>query len=103
MHQKGFFGVQDQLHSDELLLMLDYGIFYEFIDMKTYGTQNEKVIPLADVVVGTQYAVIISTNAGLWRYHIGDTYSLYLHCALSLQNNGQNQTLCQCIRGGAGD
>jgi hypothetical protein len=41
--------------------------------MKTYGTQNEKVIPLADVVVGTQYAVIISTNAGLWRYHIGDT------------------------------
>jgi hypothetical protein len=70
---EGFFGVQDQLHSDELLLMLDYGIFYEFIDMKTYGTQNEKVIPLADVVVGTQYAVIISTNAGLWRYHIGDT------------------------------
>jgi hypothetical protein len=70
---EGFFGVQDQLHSDELLLMLDYGIFYEFIDMKTYGTQNEKVIPLSDVVVGTQYAVIISTNAGLWRYHIGDT------------------------------
>ena len=70
---EGFFGVQDQLHSDELLLMLDYGIFYEFIDMKTYGTQNEKVIPLADVVVGTKYAVIISTNAGLWRYHIGDT------------------------------
>ena len=70
---EGFFGVQDQLNSDELLLMLDYGIFYEFIDMKTYGTQNEKTIPLSDVVVGRQYAVIISTNAGLWRYHIGDT------------------------------
>ena len=70
---EGFFGVQDQLHSDELLLMLDYGIFYEFIDMKTYGTKNEKVIPLSAVEVGTQYAVIISTNAGLWRYNIGDT------------------------------
>ena len=70
---EGFFGVQDQLNSDELLLMLDYGIFYEFIDMKTYGTQNERIIPLSDVVVGKQYAVIISTNAGLWRYHIGDT------------------------------
>tara|TARA_B100001093_G_scaffold466704_1_gene485297 strand:+ start:64 stop:1572 length:1509 start_codon:yes stop_codon:yes gene_type:complete len=70
---EGFFGVQDQLNSDELLLMLDYGIFYEFIDMKAYGTQNERIIPLSDVVVGKQYAVIISTNAGLWRYHIGDT------------------------------
>ena len=70
---EGFFGVQDQLDSDELLLMLDYGIFYEFIDMKAYGTQNERIIPLSDVVVGKQYAVIISTNAGLWRYHIGDT------------------------------
>ena len=70
---EGFFGVQDQLNSDELLLMLDYGIFYEFIDMKAYGSQNERIIPLSDVVVGKQYAVIISTNAGLWRYHIGDT------------------------------
>ncbi len=70
---EGFFGVQDQLHSDELLLMLDYGIFYEFIPMKTYRTKHEKVIPLSDVEVGIQYAVIISTNAGLWRYHIGDT------------------------------
>lgn len=70
---EGFFGIQDRLDSDELLLMLDYGIFYEFISMKTYGTKDEKVIPLSDVVVGEQYAMIISTNAGLWRYHIGDT------------------------------
>ena len=70
---EGFFGVQDRLDSDELLLMLDYGIFYEFIPMKTYGTKDETVIPLSDVRVGEQYAVIISTNAGLWRYHIGDT------------------------------
>ena len=70
---EGFFGVQDQLHSNELLLMLDYGIFYEFIPMKTHGTKDEKVIPLSQVEVGVHYAVIISTNAGLWRYHIGDT------------------------------
>ena len=70
---EGFFGVQDQLNSDELLLMLDYGIFYEFIPMKTYGTKKQHVIPLSDVVIGEQYAVIISTNAGLWRYNIGDT------------------------------
>lgn len=70
---EGFFGVQDQLHSNELLLMLDYGIFYEFIPMNTYNTKDEKVIPLSEVEVGVQYAVIISTNAGLWRYHIGDT------------------------------
>lgn len=70
---EGFFGVQDQLNSNELLLMLDYGIFYEFIPMKTYGTENERIIPLSEVMLGVPYAVIISTNAGLWRYHIGDT------------------------------
>ena len=64
---EGFFGVQDRLDSDELLLMLDYGIFYEFIPMKTYGTKDETVIPLSDVRVGEQYAVIISINAGLRR------------------------------------
>lgn len=70
---EGFFAIQDQNNSHELLLMLDYGIFYEFIPMDTYGTKNEKVIPLSDVEVGKNYAVIISTNAGLWRYKIGDT------------------------------
>jgi len=70
---EGFFAIQDQNNSSELLLMLDYGIFYEFIDMSTYGTQQEKVIPLSDVKKGVNYAVIITTNAGLWRYKIGDT------------------------------
>ncbi len=53
--------------------MLDYGIFYEFIPMDTYKTPNQKVIPLGEVEVGVNYAVIITTNAGLWRYKIGDT------------------------------
>jgi hypothetical protein len=70
---EGFFAIQDRNHSDELLLMLDYGIFYEFIPMNTYGTAAEKVIPLSEVEKGKNYAIIVTTNAGLWRYKIGDT------------------------------
>jgi len=70
---EGFFGIQDQNNSDELLLMLDYGIFYEFIPMCTYGLPNQKVVRLAEVEKDKNYAVVISTNAGLWRYQIGDT------------------------------
>ena len=70
---EGFFAIQDQNNSGDLLLMLDYGIFYEFIPMEAYGTPQQKVIPLSDVKLNTNYAVIITTNAGLWRYKIGDT------------------------------
>ena len=70
---EGFFGIQDQNDSDELLLMLDYGIFYEFIPMDTYGTSNQTVIRLSEVEAEKNYAVVITTNAGLWRYQIGDT------------------------------
>ncbi|QFZ54199.1 GH3 auxin-responsive promoter family protein [Oceanihabitans sp. IOP_32] len=70
---EGFFAIQDQNNSDELLLMLDYGIFYEFIPMNIYGSKEEKAIPLSDVQLNQNYAVVITTNAGLWRYKIGDT------------------------------
>ena len=71
---EGFFGIQDQVDSDELLLMLDYGIFYEFIPMSEYmGKDSETVIPLKDVEIGVNYALVISTNGGLWRYILGDT------------------------------
>ena len=70
---EGFFAIQDQNYSGDLLLMLDYGIFYEFIPMDTYGSEEQKVIPLSEVKLNTNYAVIITTNAGLWRYKIGDT------------------------------
>jgi len=53
--------------------MLDYGIFYEFIPMETYGTSEEKIIPLGNVELEKNYAIVITTNAGLWRYKIGDT------------------------------
>ncbi|NVN19658.1 hypothetical protein GUA46_15025 [Muricauda sp. HICW] len=69
---EGFFGIQDQNNSDELLLMLDYGIFYEFIPMGVNG-EGEQAIPLWDVQLGVNYAMVITTNAGLWRYKIGDT------------------------------
>ncbi|MEJ2584343.1 MAG: GH3 auxin-responsive promoter family protein [Robiginitalea sp.] len=70
---EGFFAIQDQNFSDDLLLMLDYGIFYEFIPMATFGTPDQKVLPLWEVETGVNYAIIITTNAGLWRYQIGDT------------------------------
>jgi hypothetical protein len=70
---EGFFGLQDQPNSDELLLMLDYGIFYEFIPMEELEKENAKTIALSDVKLEKNYAVVITTNAGLWRYSIGDT------------------------------
>lgn len=69
---EGFFGIQDKNDSNELLLMLDYGIFYEFIPFDNSDKSSE-VIPLSKVVLNVNYAVIITTNAGLWRYQIGDT------------------------------
>ncbi len=70
---EGFFAIQDLNYSNDLLLMLDYGIFYEFIPMDTFGTPNQIVIPLAEVELFKNYAVVITTNSGLWRYLIGDT------------------------------
>ncbi len=70
---EGFFGIQDQKDSDELLLMLDYGIFYEFIPFEEADSENPKAIPLHEVELNRNYAMVITTNAGLWRYSLGDT------------------------------
>ncbi|ENI5845036.1 GH3 auxin-responsive promoter family protein [Flavobacterium psychrophilum] len=70
---EGFFAIQDLNNSNDLLLMLDYGIFYEFISMDIFGTPNEKIIRLAEVEINKNYAIVITTNSGLWRYLIGDT------------------------------
>ncbi len=67
---EGFFAIQDQNRSTELLLMLDYGIFYEFIPVN--GSESE-IVSLADVKLNTNYEMVITTNSGLWRYKIGDT------------------------------
>lgn len=70
---EGFFAIQDQHGSDEMLLMLDYGIFYEFIPMESFDENNLEAIPLEKVEIGKNYAMVITTNSGLWRYLIGDT------------------------------
>jgi GH3 auxin-responsive promoter len=70
---EGFFGIQDQKDSDELLLMLDYGVFYEFIPPEEMDKEYPRAVSLADVEIGKNYAMVITTNAGLWRYNIGDT------------------------------
>lgn len=71
---EGFFGIQDDLNRpNEMLLMLDYGIFYEFIPMGETGEEMDSIVPLERVELGVNYAVVITTNSGLWRYKIGDT------------------------------
>jgi len=70
---EGFFGIQDQSDSEDLLLMLDYGVFYEFIRVEDLDKEYPEALPLAEVEVGKNYAMVITTNAGLWRYNIGDT------------------------------
>ena len=70
---EGFFGIQDRSDSHDMLLMLDYGIFYEFIPMEDWESDDPKTLSLGEVELGKTYATVITTNAGLWRYKIGDT------------------------------
>lgn len=70
---EGYFGIQDMKDSKELLLMLDYGIYYEFMPLDELDKENPKTLALDEVETGVNYALIISTNAGLWRYLLGDT------------------------------
>jgi hypothetical protein len=71
---EGFFAIQDDLSlPDEMLLMLDYGIFYEFIPIGPHGEEVDQIVSLDQVMLGVNYAMLITTNSGLWRYKIGDT------------------------------
>lgn len=70
---EGFFGIQDDPDSTSMLLMLDYGVFYEFMPMSELGKDHPKTLLLDEVELNKDYALIISTNGGLWRYMIGDT------------------------------
>ncbi|MCI7310255.1 MAG: GH3 auxin-responsive promoter family protein [Prevotella sp.] len=70
---EGFFGIQDDPADESMLLMLDYGVFYEFIPMDEFENDNPTVVPLWGVEKGKNYAMVISTSCGLWRYVIGDT------------------------------
>ncbi|MFV0289709.1 MAG: GH3 auxin-responsive promoter family protein [Mangrovibacterium sp.] len=70
---EGFFAIQDEFDKDDMLLMLDSGIYYEFIDMTDFYKENPRVLAIEDVELNRNYAIVISTNGGLWRYLIGDT------------------------------
>jgi hypothetical protein len=70
---EGFFGIQDDPGKRDMLLMLDYGIFYEFIPADTINSDSPPVYTIGEVETGVNYAIIISTNGGLWRYMMGDT------------------------------
>ncbi len=70
---EGYFGTQNDLSDPSMLLMIDYGVFYEFIPMEDIEKQNPHVLSLAEVELNRNYAMLISTSSGLWRYMIGDT------------------------------
>jgi hypothetical protein len=70
---EGFFGIQDDPKRSDMLLMLDYGIFYEFIPAESVNSPSPPVYTIGEVKKGVNYAIIISTNGGLWRYMMGDT------------------------------
>ena len=70
---EGFFGLQDDPADKSMLLMIDYGVFYEFIPMDEFDKENPTVVPLWGVEKDKNYAMLISTSCGLWRYVIGDT------------------------------
>ncbi len=79
---EGFFAIQDNPFSNDMLLMLDYGIFYEFVPLEQLDEPNPEVFTIGNVKKNVNYAIVISSNAGLWRYLIGDTVkftSLYPH------------------------
>jgi hypothetical protein len=70
---EGFFSIQYDLSSPDMLLMLDYGIYYEFMPMDEVGKEDPRTLQLDEIELGRNYAPVITTNAGLWRYLIGDT------------------------------
>lgn len=88
---EGFFGIQDGKETDDMLLMLDYGIFYEFIPVNEMGQSLRDAIPLQEVKTGVNYAMVITTNAGLWRYQIGDTVIFTSTCPYKIKITGRTR------------
>jgi hypothetical protein len=88
---EGFFAIQDNPASNDMLLMLDYGVFYEFIPMDEFGKDNPRVLTLEEVELNENYAFVISTNAGLWRYMIGDTVKFTCRNPYKLKITGRTK------------
>lgn len=88
---EGFFALQDRLDRDDLLLMLDYGIFYEFMPASEWESSRPRTVGLAEVELGENYALVISTNAGLWRYIVGDTVRFTSRYPFRIQVSGRTR------------
>ncbi len=88
---EGFFAVQDDFKSKDMLLLLDNGIYYEFLPVEEWSKEYPKAIPLAEVETGKNYALVISTNAGLWRYVPGDTVTFTSTYPYKIQITGRTK------------
>jgi hypothetical protein len=88
---EGFFGIQDRLGADDMLLMLDYGILYEFMPLSEIDSPHPRTLSLEEVEVGESYALVISTNAGLWRYLVGDTVRFTSRYPFRIQVSGRTR------------
>ena len=95
---EGFFGIQDQINSDEMLLMLDYGIYFEFIPMESFNdVKSKEVVSLKNIELGQNYAVVISTNGGLWRYILGDTIRFTSRSPYRFKITGRTKSYINCF------
>ena len=88
---EGFFGIQDDPNDKSMLLMLDYGVYYEFLPMDEFENEKPNIVPLEGVEVGRNYAMIISTVCGLWRYEIGDTIQFTSVCPYKFVITGRTK------------
>lgn len=89
---EGFFGIQDTVNGNDMLLMLDYGIFYEFIPLENVHDEQPKALTLEQVELNKNYAIVITTNAGLWRYMIGDTVKFTSLSPYRIKISGRTKT-----------
>jgi len=86
---EGFFAAQVSPEEEGMLLFTENGIFYEFMPVSEYGKPNPQTIGLKDIVVGENYAIVISTNGGLWRYLVGDTVQFISKYPFKLKVSGR--------------
>ena len=94
---EGFFGIEDKRNSNNMLLMLDYGIFYEFLPVDEMSEENPKTYRLDEVEPDTNYALVISTNGGLWRYMIGDTIKFTSLNPYRIQITGRTKNFINAV------
>ncbi|MBP6978850.1 MAG: GH3 auxin-responsive promoter family protein [Lentimicrobiaceae bacterium] len=94
---EGFFGIQDLPDNDSMLLMLDYGIFYEFFTTDQLQQEQPRAKTLDEIVTGENYAMVITTNAGLWRYLIGDTVIFTSLDPYRIQVSGRTKSFINAV------